>query len=79
MFWHNFLQVGEQYVFLKLKKTTMNKVIKRKIKMVEDLSTAHSPQQFDEGFSGSYNINFAVSCKTTMDFCLLCCKILNIL
>lgn len=50
MFWHNFLQVGEQYVFLKLKKATMNKVIKREIKMVEDLITAHSLQEFDEGF-----------------------------
>ncbi|XP_078362482.1 CST complex subunit CTC1-like isoform X2 [Oculina patagonica] len=25
MFWHNFLQVGEQYVFYKLRETTMNK------------------------------------------------------
>ena len=27
MYWHNFLQIGEQYVFYELKEATMNKVI----------------------------------------------------
>lgn len=27
MFWHNFLQIGEQYVFYDVKEATMNKVI----------------------------------------------------
>lgn len=27
MFWHNFLQIDEQYIFYDLKEATMNKVI----------------------------------------------------
>ena len=29
MFWHNVLQIGEQYVFYDLKEATMNKVLNR--------------------------------------------------